>query len=80
MKQIPCDIMMTGLKKQDLEGFFIPQRTCELIIGGKYMDKILKSLEDCYPKFYKLKLDYTSQLSNLRQVNVEDEYIPNIAL
>ena len=38
--------------------FQIPEKTIELLLGGKYMNIILKSLQDAYNKFYDLSFDY----------------------
>ena len=57
--------------------FEVPQRTLTAMSGGKYIDRILCSLEESYNKFYKLKLNYTANLINLKQINEDDEYISN---
>ena len=47
---------------ENLNNFKINQRTIDLLIGGKYMDNILKSLQDAYNKFYNL---FHTQLPHL---------------
>ena len=64
--------------KSDVAGnFMIPDKTIQLMIGGKYMDVILQSLQNAYNKFYKLKLDYLSKLKELKDIPEDTDYISN---
>ena len=62
---------------ENLNNFKINQRTIDLLIGGKYMDNILKSLQDAYNKFYNLNLDYIENLNQMKEINENEEYISN---
>lgn len=73
MNIIDC---VKSLRSQE-NAFQIPQKTINALMGGKYMDKILLSLEDSYNKFYKLKLNYTANLVNIKPIDENDEYISN---
>ena len=57
--------------------FQIPEKTIELLLGGKYMNIILKSLQDAYNKFYDLSLDYIENLNQMKEINENDDYISN---
>ena len=59
--------------------FQIPKQTLELLLGGKYIDNILKSLQDSYNKLYDMKLDYTDNLNDLVEIKEDDQYISNSA-
>ena len=57
--------------------FLIPEKTLNSLFGGKYMDIILKNLQDAYNQFYKVKMDYISNISQLKPIQEEQEYISN---
>ena len=57
--------------------FILPEKTIELMIGGKYMDIILTTLQEAYNKFYKLHLDYLSKLNELKEISEDQKYISN---
>ena len=57
--------------------FLIPDRIIQQLIGGKYMDIILKNLQDSYEKLYKLELNYIENLNQLEKIDDNKEYIPN---
>ena len=57
--------------------FQIPNQTLELLIGGKYIDNILRSLQESYNKLYDLKLDYTDNLKDVKQISEDEQYISN---
>ena len=59
--------------------FQIPKQTLELLLGGKYIDNILKSLQDSYNKLYDMKLDYTDNLNELVEIKEDAQYISNSA-
>ena len=57
--------------------FYIDERTLELLSGGKYMDTILKSLQDAYNQFYNLSLNYLENINEMKEIDEEEEYISN---
>ena len=57
--------------------FLIPEKTLYLLFGGKYMDIILKNLQDAYNKFYKFNTNYLSNIKKLRPIKDDQEYISN---
>ena len=59
------------------DSFKIPLKTLELLSGGKYMDLILKNLQDSYEKLYNLDLNYIENLSKLEKIDENKDYIPN---
>mgnify|MGYP002626069953 FL=1 len=67
----------SSLKTPTEGNFILPEKTMELMIGGKYMDIILNTLQFAYNKFYKLKLDYLSGLSDLKEISEDQTYISN---
>ena len=73
MNIIDC---VKSLRASD-NAFEVPERTLAAMGGGKYIDRILSSLEESYNKFYKLKLNYTANLVNLKPIDENDDYISN---
>ena len=67
----------SSLKTPTEGNFILPEKTMELMIGGKYMDIILTTLQYAYNKFYKLRLDYLTKLSELKEISEDQEYISN---
>ena len=67
----------SSLKSDVIGNFMIPDKTIQLMIGGKYMDVILQALQTAYNKFYKLKLDNLSNLKNLKDIPEDTDYISN---
>ena len=67
----------SSLKTPTEGNFILPEKTIELMIGGKYMDIILTTLQSAYNKFYKLKLDYVSRISELKEISEDQKYISN---
>ena len=64
--------------KTPTEGnFILPEKTIELMLGGKYMDIILNTLQNAYNKFYKLRLDYLGRLNELKDISEDQKYISN---
>ena len=57
--------------------FYIDERTLELLSGGKYIDTILKSLQDAYNQFYNLSLNYFENIKEMKEIDEEEEYISN---
>ena len=51
---------------ENLNKFKINQRTIDLLIGGKYMDNILKFLQD--NKFHNLNLDYMENINQMKKI------------
>ena len=67
----------SSLKTPTEGNFILPEKTIELMIGGKYMDIILTTLQAAYNKFYKLHLDYLTKLSELKEISEDQKYISN---
>ena len=67
----------SSLKTPTEGNFILPEKTIELMIGGKYMDIILTTLQAAYNKFYKLHLDYLSKLNELKEISEDQKYISN---
>ena len=67
----------SSLKTPTERNFILPEKTMELMIGGKYMDIILTTLQSAYNKFYKLRLDYLGKLSELKEISEDQKYISN---
>ena len=67
----------SSLKTPTEGNFILPEKTMELMIGGKYMDIILTTLQTAYNKFYKLRLDYLGRLSELKEISEDQKYISN---
>ena len=67
----------SSLKSSAVGSFTIPEKTIQLMLGGKYMDIILTTLQSAYNKFYKLKLNYLTKLSELKEITEDQEYISN---
>ena len=57
--------------------FIIPERIIQQFIGGKYMDIVLKNLQDSYEKLYNLELNYIENINQLEKIDENKEYIPN---
>ena len=66
-----------SLSEEFNNNFIIPEKTLNLFFGGKYMDIILYKLQDAYNQFYKIKLDYISDISQLKPIDENQEYISN---
>ena len=60
-----------------VNNFIIPEKTINLLSGGKYMDIILKNLQDSYNKCYKVKMDFIFKLKELKNINEDEDYISN---
>ena len=67
----------SSLKSDIVGNFVVPEKIIQLMLGGKYMDIILTTLQSAYNKFYKLKLNYLSKLSELKEVSEDQDYISN---
>ena len=67
----------SSLKTPTDGNFILPEKTMELMIGGKYMDIILTTLQSAYNKFYKLHLDYLTRLNELKEISEDQTYISN---
>ena len=66
-----------SLKSDVVGNFVVPEKTIQLMLGGKYMDIILTTLQSAYNKFYKLKLNYLTKLEQLKEISEDQEYISN---
>ena len=67
----------SSLKSDVVGNFVVPEKTIQLMLGGKYMDIILTTLQSAYNKFYKLKLNYLTKLSELKEISEDQDYISN---
>ena len=67
----------SSLKSDVVGNFVVPEKTIQLMLGGKYMDIILTTLQSAYNKFYKLKLNYLTKLSELKEITEDQDYISN---
>ena len=62
----------------DLENDFqIPEKTVSLLLGGKYIDLMIQSLQEAFNKFYEVSDNYASNLLKLKQIPEGQEYISN---
>ena len=66
-----------SLSEDITNNFAIPEKTLNLLFGGKYFDIILKNLQEAYNLFYKVKIDYTYNITQLKPIKEEEEYISN---
>jgi hypothetical protein len=66
-----------SLSEDSNNNFIIPEKILNLFFGGKYMDIILNKLQEAYNQFYKIKLDYISDISKLKPIEENQEYISN---
>jgi len=60
-----------------MSNFILPEKTVNLLFGGKYFDIILKHLQDAYNKCYKVKMDFIFILKELKQISEDEDYISN---
>ena len=67
----------SSIKSDVVGSFVIPEKTIQLMLGGKYMDIILTTLQSAYNKFYKLKLNYLVKLEDLKEISETQDYISN---
>ena len=67
----------SSLKSDVVGSFVVPEKTIQLMLGGKYMDIILTTLQSAYNKFYKLKLNYLTKLDELKEISEDQDYISN---
>ena len=67
----------SSIKSDVVGSFVVPEKTIQLMLGGKYMDIILTTLQSAYNKFYKLKLNYLGKLEELKDIAENQDYISN---
>ena len=60
-----------------MNNFIIPEKTINLLLGGKYFDIILKHLQDSYNKCYNVKMDFNFKMKELKQISEDEDYISN---
>ena len=60
-----------------MNNFILPEKTTNLLFGGKYFDIILKHLQDSYNKCFKVKMDFIFKLKELKQISEDEDYISN---
>ena len=66
-----------SLEEDSINNFAIPEKTVNLLLGGKYMDIIIKNLQDSYNKFHNVKMDFTSKMKEMKEIEEEPDNIPN---
>ena len=66
-----------SLEEDSMNSFMIPEKIVNLLLGGKYMDIILKHLQDAYNKYYKAKMDFTSKMKEIKEIEEDQDYISN---
>jgi len=52
----------------NIYNYVIPEKTINLLLEEKYMDIILKHLQDAYNKFCKLKMHFISKMKELKEI------------
>ena len=60
-----------------MNNFILPEKTTNLLFGGKYFDIILKHLQDSYNKCFNVKMDFIFKLKELKQISEDEDYISN---
>ena len=60
-----------------MNNFILPEKTTNLLFGGKYLDIILKHLQDAYNKCFNVKMDFIFKLKELKQISEDEDYISN---
>ena len=60
-----------------MNNFILPEKTINLLLGGKYFDIILKHLQDSYNKCYNVKMDFNFKMKELKQISEDEDYISN---
>ena len=63
--------------EDQMNNFILPEKTTNLLFGGKYLDIILKHLQDSYNKCFKVKMDFIFKLKELKQISEDEDYISN---
>ena len=66
-----------SLAEDTMSNFIIPEKILNLLFGGKYMDIILKNLQEAYNQFYKVKMDYVNNVNQLKPIQEDEKYISN---
>ena len=66
-----------SLEEDSMNNFSIPEKIVNLLLGGKYMDIIIKHLQDSYNKFNKVKVDFTSKMKEIKEIEESQDYISN---
>lgn len=57
--------------------YTIPKKVIHLLMGGKYFNLILKSIQEVYNIHYNSNLDLSLQINDLIEFEENQEYIPN---
>jgi len=57
--------------------YVIPEKVIHLLMGGKYFDLILKSIQEVYNIYHNSNLDLSFQINDLIEYEENQEYIPN---
>ncbi len=66
-----------SLEEDSMNNFVIPEKIVNLLSGGKYMDIILKQLQDAYNKCYNVKMDFTTKMQELKEIEEDQDDISN---
>ena len=66
-----------SLEEDSMNNFIIPEKIVNLLLGGKYMDIILKHLQDSYNKYNKVKMDFTTKMKEIKEIEEDQDYISN---
>ena len=57
--------------------YVIPEKVLHLLMGGKYFNSILKSIQEVYNIHHNSNLDLSLQINDLIDFEENQEYIPN---
>ena len=66
-----------SLEEDSMNNFIIPEKIVNLLLGGKYMDIILSHLQDSYNKFHNVKMDFTTKIKEIKEIEEDQDYISN---
>ena len=64
-----------SLEEDSMNNFIIPEKIVNLLLGGKYMDIILKHLQDSYNKCNKVKMDFTTKMKEIKEIEEDQDNI-----
>jgi hypothetical protein len=66
-----------SLEEDSMNNFVIPEKIVNLLLGGKYMDIILTHLQDAYNKCYNVKMDFTTKMKEIKEIEDDQDNISN---
>ena len=64
-----------SLEEDSMNTFIIPEKIVNLLLDGKYMDIILKQLQDSYNKYNKVKMDFTTKMKEIKEIEEDQDNI-----